>query len=54
MISNNGFCIHAAMQYVLLLLVWINNSDWFQIYEVTHSYLSRPFLLLSPDHPQGR
>ena len=32
------------VQYVLLLLVWFNNSDWFQIYVVTHSYSSRPFL----------
>ena len=44
MLSNNGLCLQPAVQYVLLFLVWFNNSDQFQIYEVTRSYPSRPFL----------
>ena len=35
---------HAAAQYVLLFLVQFNNSDRFQIYEVTRSYSTRLFL----------
>ena len=31
MLSNNGLCLCADMQYVLLFLVWFNNSDRFQI-----------------------
>ena len=44
MLSNNGLCIRAAAQYVLLFLVWFNNSDPFQIYGVTRSYSSHLFL----------
>ena len=44
MLSNNGLCLCAAVQYVLLFLVRFNNSDRFQIYGVTRSYSSRPFL----------
>ena len=44
MLSNNGSCLCAAAQYVLLFLVRFNNSDRFQIYVVTRSYSSRPFL----------
>ena len=46
MLSNNGLCPCAAAQYVLLFLIWFNDSDQFQIYVqvVTGSYSSRPFL----------
>ena len=44
MLSNNGLCLRAAPQYVLLFLVWFNNSDRFQGYGVTCSYSSCPFL----------
>ena len=44
MLSNNGLCLCAAVQYVLLFLAWFNNSDWSQIYELIHSYSSRSFL----------
>ena len=44
MLNNNGLCLRAAAQYILLLLVWFNNSDRFQIYRVTRSYSSRLFL----------
>ena len=44
MLSNNSLCLCAAVQYVLLFLVWINNSNRFQIYVVTRSYSSCPFL----------
>ena len=37
---------HAAVQYVLLFLVRLNNSNRFQIYILTHSYSSRTFLAL--------
>ena len=56
MLSNNGLCLRAAVQYVLLFLVRFSNSDWFQIYGVTRSYHSRLFLrtlVLSPDHPSA-
>ena len=42
MLSNNGLCLCAAVQYVLLFLV--NNFDRFQIYGVIRSYSSCPFL----------
>ena len=35
MLSNNGLCLHAAPQYVLLFLVLVVTSTWFQI---LHSY----------------
>ena len=35
---------HTVGQYVLLFSVRFNNSDRFQIYVVTHSYSSYPFL----------
>ena len=44
MLSNNGLCLRAAVQYVLLFLAPFNNSDWSQIYELIHSYSSRSFL----------
>ena len=44
MLSNDGLCLQPAAQYVLLFLVWFNNSDQFQIYKVTRSYSSHPFL----------
>ena len=34
MLSNDGLCLHAAVQYVLLFLVRFNNSDRFQISEL--------------------
>ena len=34
------------VQYMLQLLVLVVNSDQSQIYRVTHSHSSRPFLLL--------
>ena len=45
MLSNNGLCLHAAVQYVLFL-VRFNNSDWSQIYRLIHSYSSHPFLII--------
>ena len=33
-----------SMQYVLLILVLVVNSDRFKFYAVTHSYSSHPFL----------
>ena len=41
MLSNNGLCLLTAVQYVLLFLVWFNNSTGFKF---TRSYSSRPFL----------
>ena len=55
MLSNNGLCLCTAAQYVLLFLVRFNNSDRFQIYVVTRSYSSRPFLCaLGQSHPLCR
>ena len=42
MLSNNGLCLWAAVQYIFL--VQFNNSDQFQIHRVTRSYSSPPFL----------
>ena len=44
MLSNNGLCLRTATLYVLLFLVQFNNSDQFELYGVTRSYSSRPFL----------
>ena len=33
-LSNNGLCLQAAVQYVLLFLALAVNSDWFQISEL--------------------
>ena len=44
MLSNNGLCLRAAVQYMLLFLARFNNSDWSQIYRLIHSYSSRSFL----------
>ena len=39
MFSNNGLCLRATVQYVLLFLEWFNNSNWFQILRLAaHSY----------------
>ena len=39
MLSNDGLCLRAAAEYMLL-----NNSDQFQTYGVTCSYFNCPFL----------
>ena len=39
MLSNDGLCLRAAAEYMLL-----NNSDRFQTYGVTCSYFNCPFL----------
>ena len=31
MLSNNGLCLHAAVQYMLLYLAQVVNSNQFQI-----------------------
>ena len=41
MLSNNGLCLHAAAQYMLLFLVLVVNSDWFQIVRSWLSILMR-------------
>ena len=48
MLSNNGLCLRAVSQYVLLFLAQFNSSDQFQITElhtltlVTRSYVLCP------------
>ena len=43
MLSNNALCLRTAAQ-LCVTIVWFNNSDWFQIYRITHSYSSHLFL----------
>ena len=43
MLSNNGLCLHTAVQYVLLFLQILPG---FESYVVTRSYSSRPFYVL--------
>ena len=46
MLSNICLCLHAAAWYVLLLLVLVGKFHLrsFELYVVTHSYSSLPFL----------
>ena len=44
MLSNNGLCLMCSCAVRVTILVWFNNSDWSQIYELIHSYSSRSFL----------
>ena len=57
MLSNNFLRLCATVQCLLLFLVWFNNFDRFQIYGVTYSYSSRPFMcvlaLSRPGHMAG-
>jgi len=45
-------CVYVQhVQYVLLFLVLVVNSDWFYI--VTHSYSSLPFLPEAAEHREA-
>ena len=47
MLSNNGLCLHTAMQYMLLFIITVNNSAWFQIYVVTLTLAACSYALLT-------
>ena len=45
MLSNNGLCLRAVVQYVLLFLVWFKNSNRFQILHAL-TLATRSYVLL--------
>ena len=47
MLSNNGLCLRAAAQYVLLFIVLVINSDRFQILRSYMLLLKPPILMRS-------